>query len=91
MNKMSKAARIRRMLAKGAPVKTITQATGCSAAYVYSVSSKMKKEDRELQWQMVDALVAKTGITMLPKEIYTPEKHEAPPTLWHRFKTLMGF
>lgn len=96
MGKMSKATRIRRMLTKGAPVKTIVKATGCSAAYVYSVSSRMKKEDQELQWQMIDALVTKTGITPQPLPEYLNSiqgeysKHKEMTT-WQRIKAAIGF
>jgi hypothetical protein len=52
----------------------------------------MKKDLRvRLEKEQV-VLVAKTGITPpLPAEIYTPEKHEVPPTLWQRFKAAIGF
>jgi hypothetical protein len=91
MIKLSKAVRIRRMLKKGAPVKTIVKSTGSTPAYVYSISSMMKKEAQEKEWATIEAL-AKTGITPPPPvEIYTPEKHEVPKTMWQRFKAAVGF
>jgi len=90
--KLSKAVRIRRMLSHGASTEQIVKALGCSKQYVYTVHGQMKKDLRvRLEKEQV-VLVAKTGITPpLPAEIYTPEKHEVPPTLWQRFKAAIGF
>ena len=95
MNKSTKATRIRKMLAKGAPVKTIVKSTGSTPAYVYSISSMMKKEVQENK--------AKTGITPLlnldevsaqhkkdiEAHIAVLNKHNKP-TLWQRFKAAIG-
>jgi len=92
INKMSKEVRIRRMLSRGASAEQIVKALGCSKQYVYTVTSRMKKEIREKKWEELVGMVTKTGITLPPRvEVYTPEKHEVPPTLWQRFKAAIGF
>lgn len=96
MNNMSKAIRIRRMLVKGASVEQIVKATGSSKPYIYTVKVKMKKEDQERQWQMIDALVAKTGITSQPAPVNLSSiqgeysKHKEMTT-WQRIKAAIGF
>lgn len=95
MGKMSKATRIRRMLKKGAPVKTIVKSTGCSAAYVYSVSSRMKKELKDMVATHL-IINTKTGITPQPLPEYLNSiqgeysKHKEMTT-WQRIKAAIGF
>jgi hypothetical protein len=91
MGKMSKAVRIRRMLKKGAPVSTIVKSLGTTPQYVYTVSSRMKKETQGQQW-----LVPKTGITLQPLPEYLNSiqgeysKHKEMTT-WQRIKAAIGF
>lgn len=69
MRKMTKATRIRRMLERGATTEQIVKATGSSKQYVYTISTKMKKEKQEKKWKEIDMMLSATGITPLASPV----------------------